>query len=62
MNRPGISLVLTVISLGTRVVLAYALAPIPQIGVLGIWIAIPIGWFLADMTGILYMRRRGSRQ
>lgn len=52
-NRPEMSLVLTVISLGTRVALAYLLAPIPQIGVTGIWSAIPIGWVLADVTGIL---------
>lgn len=56
-NRPEMSLVLTVISLGTRVLLAYLLAPIPQISVLGIWSAIPIGWALADVTGILYLRR-----
>lgn len=56
-NRPGISLVLTVISLGTRVALAYLLAAIPEIGVLGIWWAIPIGWALADVTGLLLMRR-----
>ena len=56
-NRPEMSLVLTVISLGTRVLLAYVLAPIPQIGVYGIWSAIPIGWLLADITGILYRRR-----
>ena len=56
-NRPEMSLILTVISLGTRVLLAYLLAPIPQIGVLGIWSAIPIGWILADITGILYLRR-----
>ncbi len=56
-NRPGISLVLTVISLGTRVVLAYTLAAIPQIGVLGIWWAIPIGWALADVTGFVLMGR-----
>ena len=54
-NKPEMSLILTIISLGTRVLLAYVLAPIPAIGVLGIWWAIPIGWFLADMTGILYM-------
>ncbi len=52
-NRPGISLVLTGISLGTRVFLAYLLAAIPQIGVLGIWWAIPIGWALADGVGIV---------
>lgn len=57
-NRPGISLVLTVISLGTRVALAYALAAVPGIGVLGIWWAIPIGWALADITGFVIMGRR----
>lgn len=56
-NRPGVSLVLTVISLGTRVILAYVLAAVPGIGVLGIWWAIPIGWALADATGIVLMRR-----
>ncbi len=57
-SRPGISLALTVISLGTRVALAYALAAVPGIGVLGIWWAIPIGWALADMTGFVIMGRR----
>ena len=52
--KPGMSVVLTVISLGTRVALAYILSAIPEIGVTGIWWAIPIGWFLADLTGILY--------
>lgn len=51
-GKPGISVVLTVISLGTRVVLAYTCAPI--LGVTAIWWAIPIGWFLADLTGIIY--------
>lgn len=55
-NRPEMSLVLTIISLGTRVVLAYILAPVEEIGVLGIWWAIPAGWLLADVTGIVYMR------
>jgi len=57
-NRPGISLVLTVISLGTRVALAYALAAVPGIGILGIWWAIPIGWALADITGFVIMGRK----
>ena len=57
-GRPGISVVLTVISLGTRVALAYLLAPVPAVGLLGIWWAIPIGWFLADITGLLYWRFR----
>lgn len=60
-NRPSMSLVLTVLSLGTRVALAYALAPVPQIGTTGIWLSIPIGWVLADIVGLLYMRR-ASRQ
>lgn len=51
-GKPGISVVLTVISLGTRVVLAYLLAPL--FGTLAIWWAIPIGWFLADLIGIMY--------
>lgn len=54
---PWISIVLTVISLGTRVVLAYCLAPTP-IGLAGIWWAIPIGWILADAAGLLYYRKR----
>lgn len=57
MNRPGVSVVLTVISLGTRVMLAYALSAIPTVGVTGIWAAIPIGWALADVAGALMMRR-----
>lgn len=55
MNRPELSLILTIISLGTRVLLAYVLAPVPSIGVWGIWWAIPIGWGLADIAGIGYM-------
>ncbi len=54
LTRPGMSVVLTVISLGTRVALAYALAAIPTIGVVGIWWSVPIGWFQADAIGIIY--------
>lgn len=54
MDRPAVSLVLTIISLGTRVVLAYLLSAIPAIGVIGIWWAVPIGWFLADSAGIVW--------
>ena len=53
-GKPGMSVVLTIISLGTRVVLAYALSAIPEIGVVGIWWSVPIGWFLADLTGLAY--------
>ena len=56
-NRPGMSVVLTIISLGTRVLLAYVLSAIPSIGVTGIWWAIPIGWFLADLYGLVYYKK-----
>jgi putative MATE family efflux protein len=55
-KRAGMSVVLTVISLGARVLLAYALSSISSIGVTGIWAAIPICWFLADVTGLIYMK------
>ena len=60
-GRPGMSVVLTVISLGTRVALAYALSAIPALGVTGIWWSVPIGWALADATGFLYYRLRKDR-
>ena len=56
-EKPGMSVVLTVVSLGTRVALAYGLSAIPAIGVVGIWWSVPIGWFLADAAGILYYIR-----
>ena len=59
-RRPEVSGVLTVISLGTRVALAYVLSAVPSIGVAGIWASVPIGWFLADCTGFVYywMKRK----
>ena len=60
--RPSMSVVLTVISLGTRVALAYLLSAIPQLGVTGIWMSVPIGWVLADLTGILYYIRISRRR
>lgn len=60
-GRPAISVVLTVLSLGTRVALSYALSGMPGIGVAGIWWSIPIGWGLADLAGFLfYLKKRGS--
>lgn len=56
-GRPQISLLLTVVSLGTRVALSYALSPLPAPGVTIIWWSIPIGWALADITGFVIMRR-----
>lgn len=64
-GKPGMSVVLTVISLGSRVALAYGLSAIPQIGVFGIWWSVPIGWILADITGILsyyFIQRKMSKK
>lgn len=59
LGRPAISVVLTVISLGTRVALSYFLSSIPAIGVTGIWWSIPVGWALADAVGLLlYLKNR----
>lgn len=52
--KPHLSIILTVLSLGTRVALAYFLASLPSIGVHGIWWSIPIGWALADIYGMVY--------
>ena len=54
-KKPGMSLILTIVSLGTRVALAYATAG--TFGVIGIWLAIPIGWFLADLLGYIYYKK-----
>lgn len=56
LGRPGMSVVLTIISLGTRVALAYLMSAVPAIGVAGIWWSVPIGWALADLCGLLYYK------
>lgn len=61
-DKPFMSVVLTVISLGTRVLLANVLSAVPEIGVFGIWISIPIGWFLADAAGAAYFALRERRR
>ena len=63
-ERPGMSVVLTVVSLGLRVLLAYTLSSIPALGAVGIWMSIPIGWFLADVTGMIPLGRfyRGLKE
>ncbi len=53
-KKPGMSVILTVISLGTRVAFVYLLSN--YIGEIGIWMAIPIGWVLADAVGLIYMK------
>ena len=57
-NQPGMSVLLTIASLGTRVALAYLLSATP-LGVTGIWLSVPIGWALADAIGIgYYLKKR----
>lgn len=56
-KRPGMSVVLTMLSLGTRVALAYGLSAVPAIGVIGIWASVPIGWLLADLVGFAFDQR-----
>ncbi|MEG0593039.1 MAG: MATE family efflux transporter [Coprobacillus sp.] len=51
-GKPAISIVLTIISLGLRVAIAYIFAP--YFGTPAIWWAIPIGWLIADIVGIIY--------
>ena len=53
----NISIVLTLVSLGTRVVLAYILAS-TWLSESGIRWSIPIGWALADILGIVYYRKK----
>ena len=55
-RRHGMSVVLTVISLGVRVALDYTLAAFPGIGVCGFCWSIPIGLFLADIFGWCFIR------
>ena len=60
-QKPMMSVILTVISLGTRVMLAYLLSGL--IGVTGIWLSIPIGWALADgfgLTKLLAQRKNAA--
>ena len=45
-----ISIILTIASLGTRVILAYVLSS-TALGASGIWWSIPIGWAFADIIG-----------
>ncbi len=64
-NKPGVSVVLTVVSLGMRVLLAYTLSAVEGIGVTGIWMSVPIGWFLADAAGVAFYvknRRAADRE
>lgn len=55
-GNPGMSVILTIVSLGTRVVLSYALAP--YLGTFIIWASIPLGWLFADVIGLIAMKKR----
>jgi len=56
LEKPVLSLLLTIISLGLRVLLAYALAPL--YGPEAIWWSIPLGWAIADAVGFVLLLRR----
>ena len=60
LGRPGMSVVLTVVSLGLRVALAYTFSALPALGVVGIWWSVPIGWLLADALGVGYYLVKGK--
>lgn len=57
-GRAGISVILTVLSLGSRVLIAYTCAPV--FGYTAIFWAIPLGWLLADLVGfgIWFMQKK----
>ena len=57
---PSMSLVLTIVSLGTRVVMSYMLAP--SLGYTIIWWSIPLGWLLADAVGFGVWKQRKPLQ
>lgn len=57
LGKPEMSIILTILSLGTRVILAYVLSSVKGIDVIGIWWAIPIGWILADLVGFIYYKK-----
>lgn len=52
----NMSIILTIVSLGTRVILAYVLSQ-TSLGARGIWWSIPIGWALADLLGFITYRK-----
>ncbi|MBO4981101.1 MAG: MATE family efflux transporter [Lachnospiraceae bacterium] len=55
-EQPVVSVVLTITSLGTRVLLSYLLSAISPIGYRGIWASIPIGWAFADLWGLYFLK------
>lgn len=53
----NISLLLTIISLGIRVLMAYVLSGVSSIGQKGIWWSVPIGWIIADIIAVFMYKR-----
>ena len=53
-GKPGMSFILTIISLGTRVLLSSTISVIPSVGELGIWWSGPIRGTLSDIVGAIY--------
>lgn len=62
MGKPNKSIILTIVSLGTRVLLAYALSSVESIGLTGIWWSIPIGWALADIIGVWFVLKTSIKK
>lgn len=60
-NKPLISLILTIVSLGLRVLLSYSFAKTTPLGVIAIWCSIPIGWFIADITGLVLYKKYSKK-
>ena len=54
-KKPSVSILLTIISLGLRVVISYCLSPV--FGYTIIWLSIPIGWITADLAGFLLLKQ-----
>ncbi len=61
LGEVNVSIILTFVSQGTRVLLAYGLAITP-LGFTGICLAIPIGWFLSDTLGIFTYKKIMGRE
>lgn len=54
------SIILTIISLGARVIFAHILSR-TKLGASGIWWSIPIGWLLADIIGFIKYKKTFSK-
>ena len=62
LELPWISFILSIVSLGMRNLISYSFAKTSSLGVFVIYLSIPIGWLLADLTGHVIdkiVRKRG---